>query len=233
VVAVAAKIAPQAPAGALDGIYPVWVRLTDTSTGTPAPAPILVDGDGWNLAPTGDKWTIESVGAAGTAGDQFTYAVEYVTDLAECGQVNGGASAAVSALVSALQVLRPMQAAAINLGSSFTLTRPGWARKLLITCYASSGNMSGGSCNLIALDTGLQLNKGTINTGIPGAFEVPLVAMGFQARSDAGSPWTFADLGTGFGCPETPMPPPPLLRFDVVATIGIIGTGGLFARWFA
>lgn len=69
-----------------DGVYPVWVRLTDAG-GTKLP-PILVHDDGWNLAPTGEKWSIEYVGAIGGALDRFAYVVEVVQDVGECGQAN-------------------------------------------------------------------------------------------------------------------------------------------------
>lgn len=93
--AVAAGVVPMAPAGALDGIYPLWVRSTGPG-GEPG-ALLLVDGDGWNLSPVGPNWTIEQVGVAGTASDVLCYVVEVVQDIDECGQVNGGASAPAGA----------------------------------------------------------------------------------------------------------------------------------------
>jgi hypothetical protein len=90
--AVDARAVPAAPAGCADGVYPVWVRLTDTG-GQQIDAPILVDGDGWNLSPTGPNWTIEFIGEAGAAGTRFAYVVEIVQDVDECGQVNTAAAA--------------------------------------------------------------------------------------------------------------------------------------------
>jgi len=86
--AVLDKLAPVAPAGALDGAYPVWVRLTDPGSRSLDGAPLLVDGDGWNLEPTGPDWRIEAIGSAGAVGDRFVYVVETVSTLEEAGQQN-------------------------------------------------------------------------------------------------------------------------------------------------
>lgn len=98
--AVAAGEAPAAPAGCLDGVYPVWVRLTDA--GGQLGALLLVDGDGWNLSPSGIGWRIEFVGADGAAASRFAYVVETVSSVDECGQVNSPseAPAAANAMVS-------------------------------------------------------------------------------------------------------------------------------------
>lgn len=90
---VVAKVVPAAPAGCADGAYPVWASLTDRESGMRAPAPILIDGDGWNTAGTGRDWTLDFCGGAGTAADVLAYVVEIVSDVREAGQVNGGAAA--------------------------------------------------------------------------------------------------------------------------------------------
>jgi hypothetical protein len=85
--AVVAGLVPQGPAGALDGAYPVWVQTTDED-GAPL-ALLMVDGDGWNLAPQGPGWSIAYGPAGGAGADVLCYVAETVQDTAECGQVNG------------------------------------------------------------------------------------------------------------------------------------------------
>lgn len=91
--AVGAGAIPVAPADCLPGSYPVWVQLTDAG-GQALGSRLLVDGDGWNLAPTGPDWLIEFVGGVGPYSDRFAYVVETVQDVDECGQVNGAPGAA-------------------------------------------------------------------------------------------------------------------------------------------
>lgn len=90
--AVAAGLAPAAPAGTLDGAYPVWVRLTDPTGRTPDAGLIIIDHDGWNLEETGPDWRIEMVGVGGLDDQHFAYYVETADDAAEAGQVNRGAA---------------------------------------------------------------------------------------------------------------------------------------------
>lgn len=122
--AVVAGALPGAPVGAQDGAYPVWVRLTDWESGMPLPSLLLVDGDGWNLAPTGRGWTIEYAGGAGTATDRLCYVVETVQDVNETGQVNSGRPL----LARDLRVSAVAQAA----GWTNVFRNPGWATRLAI-----------------------------------------------------------------------------------------------------
>ncbi len=99
--AVEAGELPAAPFGAEDGVYPVYVQLTNAKGADVPGALIMVDGDGWVSAPTGPDWRIRFVGAPGAQGEadrRFAYVVETVNDLAEAGQVNSPIDGAVQAL---------------------------------------------------------------------------------------------------------------------------------------
>jgi hypothetical protein len=76
----------QAPAGAVDGAYPVWVQPTDPEgRELMVPVPLYVDGPGWRYSPMGPGWSIVAAGGAGVAGDVLCFVVETVDDLAEVG----------------------------------------------------------------------------------------------------------------------------------------------------
>lgn len=77
----------QAPAAAVDGALPVWVRATDERGGAIPDALLLVTDSGWNLSPMGPGWYIERASSQGGASDLAGFAVETVDDTAECGQV--------------------------------------------------------------------------------------------------------------------------------------------------
>lgn len=89
--AVAAGKVPQRKAHTHNGVFPVWVRLTDPKTGGERGGLLAVLDDGWNTQPTGRDWRIEHVSSqAVIQGNDIRYAflVETVDDLDECGQVN-------------------------------------------------------------------------------------------------------------------------------------------------
>ncbi len=144
---VVAGVVPAAPAGCLDGAYPVRVRLTDPVGRTPDGTVLLVEHDGWHLTETGPEWRIELVEAGTDDALRFAFTVECVSDLAEAGQVNRplepaqkllwdsgvvGAGAVIQSPVLDFAGLRALAAIADNSGGVV-------ARDLSIQVYAPDG----------------------------------------------------------------------------------------------
>ena len=119
-----------APAGALDGAFPVWVQLTDP-TGSPLPTgPILVADDGLNEAPTGGGWGIVAAAASasgGAPGDQLCYIVETVQLLEEAGNPNPAPAASLVAR-SVQTLASPVGTGQAAAGLYAEFLTPSWAR---------------------------------------------------------------------------------------------------------
>lgn len=148
---VAAGEAPAEPAGAFDGAYPVYVRVTDKS-GAEVRGLLFVDGDGWNLQPMGPSWRIEYVSAGSANGDRFVYVVETIDDVSEAGQVNGALARPPSAT---LRDLKYIASADLTVPVVLEFPRPAWAQRGRLSVHAvyaagASRNIAtGGSLQVI------------------------------------------------------------------------------------